>query len=79
MNKIINLLSKYKHLWLIFFAGLGGAYIVISVLERFYPGVSFVLFICIPTIYGLLKVKNEKIIVVLISFFIVILYFLISQ
>lgn len=70
MIKIRNAFSKYKYLWLIFLSGLVGSYIAIILLEKIYPGIRLILFISMPVVYGLLKVKNEKIIVLLVSFFI---------
>jgi len=71
MKKISKLLLKYKQLLLIFLTGLVGSYLIIILLEQLYSGARLVLFICIPTIYGLMKVKNEKVTVLLTAFLVV--------
>jgi len=59
-----------------FLLSLGLSYFAIGYASKIYSGIALVLFLLTPTVYGLLKVQNERVIVFLVSVLVAdVLYF----
>jgi len=77
VSKIKGVLIKYSKYFGLFLIGTFISYLGIITLEVYFPGIRLLFLLCIPPIYGLLKTKNEKLIVLLASLFVTVILSLI--